>query len=95
MTAFYCNWTVSLRARQSSALNRVLLILVSPLLATRMECICDVLITSEKEDFSSRVSFSTLEEKFRISARPCIISSITRSSDDIIATPPQIGLAVL
>ena len=36
--------------RQSSALNWVLLILVSPLLATRIKYICDVLITSEKED---------------------------------------------
>ena len=40
----------SLRARQSSALNWVLLILVSPLLVTRMEYIRDVLITSEKEN---------------------------------------------
>ena len=44
-----CNRTVSLRARQSSELNWVLFILVSPLLATRD--IRDVLITSEKEDF--------------------------------------------
>ena len=43
-----CNRTVSLRARQSSALNWVLLILVSPLLATGIEYIRDVLITSEK-----------------------------------------------
>ena len=42
-----CNRTVSLRARQLSAVNWVLLILVSPLLATRIEY---VLITSEKED---------------------------------------------
>ena len=36
--------------RQSSALNWVLLILVSPVLATWIEYIRDVLITSEKQD---------------------------------------------
>ena len=44
-----CNQTVSLHARQSSALNWVLLILASPLLATWIEYIHDVLITSEKD----------------------------------------------
>ena len=45
-----CNQTVSLCARQSPALNWVLLIVVSPLLATRIKYIRDVLITSEKEE---------------------------------------------
>ena len=52
-----CNRTVSLRVRQSSALNWVLLIVVSPLPATRIEYIRDVLITSEKEHVHVQCTF--------------------------------------
>ena len=53
-----CNRTVSLRARQSSALNWVLKIVVSPLLATRIKYIRGVLITAEKEEVHIHCTFS-------------------------------------
>ena len=45
-----CNRTVSLRARQSSALNWVVFTVVSPLFATRIKYIRDVLSIGEKEE---------------------------------------------
>ena len=53
-----CNWTVLLRARQSSALNWVLKTVVSPLLAIQIKYVRDVLITGEKEEVHVYCTFS-------------------------------------
>ena len=53
-----CNRTVLLCARQSSALDWVLLIVVSPLFATWIKYICDGLSICKKEETGVYCTFS-------------------------------------